>query len=328
MIKNYLLIALRNFQRQKLFSSLNMFGLALGLASAILIFLYVSDELQYDNMHPLGKDTYRVGCTVVNPEGQNFDNVAAPGYWTRRLKADRTEVVQNILIDNIGYPTSLHHKAADKIILTEEIRWAEPGFESVLYFELLQGNVDKIFEDHNSLVLSETGARKLFGDRDPINEIVTIKHTWATRGKEIDVKVTGVYKDLPANSHFKPHYILNVNALRSVVDDFASYIEGSSIQNSEWFENYIVLKPGTDPKMIAQSMQKYCDVMTASDSAFRAGGWKITPFIKSVSEIHFDDKNVWEPGYGGDKKYLTIFSAVAVLILIIACIHYMNLATA
>ena len=150
MIKNYLLIALRNFQRQKMFSLLNMFGLALGLASTILIFLYVSDELQYDAMHPVGANTFRVGCTVTNPDGQNFDNTVAPGYWTRQLKESQTEVLQNVLIDNIGYPTSLHHKAADKIILTEEIRWAEPGFQSVLYFNLKQGNIDKIFEDRTA----------------------------------------------------------------------------------------------------------------------------------------------------------------------------------
>jgi putative ABC transport system permease protein len=328
MLKNYFLIALRNFQRQKLFSLLNMFGLALGLASAILIFLYVSDELQYDNMHPYGANTYRVGCTVTNPEGQNFDNTVAPGHWTRQLKETRSEVKENVLIDNIGYPTSLHHKAKDKIILTEEIRWAEPGFNKVIFFELETGNNEKIFEDHNSMVLSESGARKLFGDVDPIGEIITIKHQWATRGKEIDVKVTGIYKDLPANSHFKPHYIINVNALRSVVEDFTAYMEGTRFRDSEFFENYLVLQEGADVSAIETSMQKYADLMAQSDSAFVAGGWKVQPFIKKISEIHFDDKNVWEPGYGGDKKYLAIFSAVAVLILVIACINYMNLATA
>src|SRR6478609_3473335 len=106
MIRNYLLIALRNFQRQKLLAFLNMFGLALGLACAILIFLYVSDELQYDTMHPHYKDTYY-----------------------------------------IGYPTSLHHKAKDKIILTEEIKWMEPDFDKIIAFDLIKGNQEKMFEN-------------------------------------------------------------------------------------------------------------------------------------------------------------------------------------
>ena len=106
MISNYLLIALRNFQRQKLFAFLNMFGLALGLASAILIFLYVSDELQYDVMHPHYKDTYRLGVSFTNPEGQVFDNVTSPGYLSRQLKDTRREV-EHISADRLHWLSNL-----------------------------------------------------------------------------------------------------------------------------------------------------------------------------------------------------------------------------
>ena len=122
MFKNYLLIAVRNFKRQKLFSFLNIFGLALGLASAILIFLYVSDELTYDFMHPAYKNTYRVGATFKNPDGQTFDNTVSPGFFIKYLNDNRSEVLNTTRIAYIGYPTSLHDKSKDKIILTEEIR--------------------------------------------------------------------------------------------------------------------------------------------------------------------------------------------------------------
>ena len=140
MFRNYLLIALRNFKRQKLFSLLNIFGLSLGLASAILIFLYVSDELRYDTMQPYYKDTYRIGCTFINPDGQRFDNSVAPGFFMRYLKDNRSEILHSTRIDNIGYPTSLNYKPTDKIVLTEKIVWAEPGFNKVLYFDMLRGN--------------------------------------------------------------------------------------------------------------------------------------------------------------------------------------------
>ncbi|HEY9047518.1 MAG TPA: FtsX-like permease family protein [Ohtaekwangia sp.] len=328
MIRNYLIIALRNFQRQKLFALLNMFGLALGLASAILIFLYISDELLYDTMHPYYNNTYRVGCVFTNTEGQEFDNTVAPGYWIKQLKDTRTEIEQAVRIDYIGYPTSFHHKATDKIILTEEVRWAEPGFDKVLLFDLLKGNREKMFQDYNSLVVSETGARKLFGDADPIGQTVTVKHTWATDGKEIDVVVTGVYRDYPSNSHFKPHYIINVNALRSVRENFDAYMEGTTFRNSEFFECYIVVKPSADVKPIEEALQGWSNEMARSDSAFVAGGWKLRPFLAKLSAIHFDQKTLWENGIRGDKKYLAIFSSVAFLILLIACINYMNLATA
>src|SRR5258705_3073433 len=147
MLKNYLLIALRNFKRQKLFTFLNMFGLALGLDSAIFIFLYVSDELRYDIMHPNYKNAYRIGTTFKNPDGQTFENTVSPGIFIKYLKDNRTEVTNTTRIDYIGYPTSLNYKAKDKIILTEEIKWAEPNFYKVLAFDLLRGNKQKMFDN-------------------------------------------------------------------------------------------------------------------------------------------------------------------------------------
>src|SRR6266404_5030550 len=176
MLKNYLLIAFRNFKKQKLFSLLNIFGLALGLASAILIFLYVSDELRYDVMHPNYKNTYRIGSTFTNGDGQSFDNTDVPGFFVKYLKDNRSEVTHASRIAYVGYPTSLNYKAKDKIILTEEIKWAEPNFGEVLAFDLVEGNRQKMFENPNSMVISEKGARKLFGKEDPIGEIISVKH--------------------------------------------------------------------------------------------------------------------------------------------------------
>jgi putative ABC transport system permease protein len=180
MLKNYLLIALRNFKRQKLFTSLNIFGLALGLASAIFIFLYVSDELRYDVMQPDYKNSYRVGITFTNGDGQSFDNTEIPGFFVKYLKDNRSDVIHASRIDYIGYPTSLNYKAKDKIILTEEIKWAEPNFTDVLFFDLLRGNKNKMFENPNSMVISETGAKRLFGKEDPMGKVISVKHRWAT----------------------------------------------------------------------------------------------------------------------------------------------------
>ncbi len=334
MLQNYLLIALRNFQRQRLFVVMNMAGLGLGLASAILIFLYVSDELRYDRMHPDYRNTYRLGITFINRNGEAFDNTVAPGFWVKQLRDTRTEVVRATRIDYIGYPTSLHNKEADKIILTEEIKWAEPGFDEILDFHLIRGNQKKMFENHNSMVVSEAGARRLFGDVDPIGQVVSVKHNWATQGREIDVEITGVFRELPANSHFKAKYILNVNAFRAVIPNFDNYMEGTRFGNSandriEFFESYIVVKPGTDMAPIEKDLQRYADDLVKSDSSFAASGGKIRPMLRKVTDLHFDEKNLWEnDSTRGDKTSLMMFGAVAVLILVIACINYMNLATA
>jgi len=332
MFRNYLLIALRNFKKQKLFTLLNMFGLALGLASAILIFLYVSDELRYDTMHPDYKNAYRIGCTWSNSDGRSFDNVESPGFFVKYLKDNRSEATHTSRILYMGYPTSLNYKAKDKIILTEEIRWVEPNFEEVLAFDLLKGSRQKMFENYYTIAVSETGARKLFGSEDPMGKTITIKHFWGTEDKEIDVVVSGVYRDYASNSHFKPQFILNLNALRTIYGDkFSNFIEGSRFGQNEhiaFFENYIVLKPGASIKPINATLQTLADQLLHSDSSAVANGWKLTPFITRLEDLHFDKKNLWESNTKGDKTYLSIFSAIAMLIMLIACINYMNLATA
>ena len=330
MFRNYLLITFRNFKNQKLFSLLNIFGLALGLASAILIFLYVNDELRYDTMQPYYKDTYRVGCTFISPDGQRYDNTVAPGYFIRYLKDNRSEVLQTTRLDYIGYPTSLNYKPADKIVLTEEIRWAEPGFDKILYFDLLRGNKEKMFESYNSILLSETGARKIFGDQDPMGKVISLKHTYATRGREIDVVVTGIYRDYPSNSHFKPEYIVNINAMHAIHGEhFAEYMEAPNFgEYTEFFETYMVLKPGADIKPINAILNKLAYQILQTDSASRASGAKFEGFTTRLADLHFDAKNQWENNTHGDRVYLTIFSVIAIMIMVIACINYTNLATA
>lgn len=332
MFRNYLLIALRNFKRQKLFTLLNMFGLALGLASAVFIFLYVNDELRYDVIHPNYQSTYRIGATWKNPDGQTFDNIETPGFFVTSLKNNRSEILRSARIMNFGYPASLNNKAGDKIILTEEIRWAEPGFENVLYFDLKQGNKQKMFEDPYTMVLSENGANKLFGKTDPLGKTISFKHFWGTQDREIDVVVTGVYKNYPSNSHFKPDYIINVNCLRKIYgNDFPYFMDGESFDRNRqlgFFENYITLKPGANIKTINAALLPLGEQMVRSDSGFAASGWKIFPFTTRLTDLHFDKKNQWEGNTKGDKTYLTIFGIIAVLIMLIACINYMNLATA
>lgn len=330
MIKNYLLIALRNFKRQKLFSLLNIFGLAFGLGSAILIFLYVSDELRYDVMHPGYKNSYRIGATFTNPDGQHFDNTSAPGFFVKYLKDNRSDVVHATRICYIGYPTSLNYKAKDKILLTESIKWAEPNFTEVLDFNLVEGNEKKMFEDPNTMVISESGAKKLFGKEDPVGKVISVKHTWATNGREIDVMVTGVYRDYPSNSHFKPEFLLNLNAFKTIYGEhFSEFIEGTRFgPYTNFFDDYINLKPGADTKQIKASLDQLAAQMLKSDSASSAAGWKFTTFLAKISGLHFDQKNLWEDNTRGDMTYLAIFSGIALMIILIACINYMNLATA
>ncbi len=332
MLRNYLLITLRNFRRQKVFSLLNIFGLALGLASAILIFLYVSDELRYDTLHPFYKDTYRIGSVFTNPDGQRFENTVSPGQFIRYLKDNRPEVLYTCRIDNIGYPTSLNYKPTDKIVLTEKIVWAEPGFEKILLFKLLTGNRQTPFKDFNTILLSETGAKNLFGKADPMGKLISLKHIFATQGKEINVQVAGIYKDYPANSHFKPDYIININALHSIYGDhYADYLEGTRFsQYTSFFENYVVLRPGASIKPINAVLNTLATQMLKASAGVAPDGSKFEATSIKLADMHFDPKNLWEDNSNthGDRVYLAIFGIIAIMVMVIACINYTNLATA
>ena len=113
-----------------------------------------------------------------------------------------------------------------------------------------------------------------------MGQIITIKHPFATDGKEIDVMVTGIYEDLPSNSHFKPKYLVNVNAFRSVVPNFNNYMEGTRFADRiEFFENYVVLKPGADIKAIEADLQAQADRLIQSDSGASAAGFKMSAFL-------------------------------------------------
>jgi putative ABC transport system permease protein len=230
----------------------------------------------------------------------------------------------------IGYPTALNYKPADKIVLTEEINWAEPGFDKVIYFDLLKGNKEKMFENNNSIALSETGARRIFGKENPMGKIISLKHFFATQNRDLDLMVTGVYKDYPSNSHFKPDYIVNLNAMRAIQGEhFNDYMEGSSFdQFVSFFQDYIVLKPNTNIQSINSTLNKLANQMIQTDSFSRASGAKFLAFTTKLSDLHFDTKVEWENNTRGNKTYLNIFSIIAVMIMLIACINYTNLATA
>jgi putative ABC transport system permease protein len=329
MVKNYLIVTLRGFSKQRFFALLNMSGLALGIASAIFIFLYIKDELRYDKIHPFINDTYRIGAIFKNNDGRQIENTSSPGFWVKHLMNTRSEVLAGTRVDFIGYPTQLHIKSVDKIILTEQAKWVESNFHEILAFDLVKGNPKKILSKNSSMVISESGAIKLFGTLDPIGQIVSVRHPFVTQGKDIELEITGVYKDYPLSSHFKPHYIFNVNALRQVVKDFDNYMEGVRYQEVEFFENYVVLKHGTNYQSIDSTLKVFARDLGQFDSGFVARGWTLVPFLTKLSDIHFDQKNSWEnDSPQGNKQYLLILGLVAILVLLIAAINYMNLATA
>lgn len=331
MFYNHLIIAIRNFTKQKFHNLINLLGLAMGLASAICIFLFVNNELAYDTWFDHHEDVYALSLTVVNKDGGVESYPVVPGGWPDQLKQEVPEIVSTAKIDLFGYPTTIHHKRTDRVILSEDIRWATPEFFQTLGVKLIKGNAAKALSEPNDFLVSQSGAKKLFGTADPINEVLTIKHPFMGNGEPFEVVVTGIYEDLPDNVHLSPVFIGNSYAMRA---NFASQPGGfdgyyaSMGFNGGFFQSYVRLQPGASTANLEKVLTRLTQEMFKSDSSFQASGSSLKSEIHNLTTVHFDPETSWEFDKKGDRTSLSIFSSIAVLILVIASINYMNLATA
>lgn len=320
MIKNYLVIALRTFSRQKAFTFINISGLAVGLAGAFLITGYIINELSYDLVHPNASQTYKIGTLHIE-EGNENKYAAAPALWTQQLKEQYPEVKSILRTMWFGYPFSIDHRDEDKILLTEELFFVEENFSEVLYFETIRGSKEAAFKEINSIALNESVAKNIFGDEDPIGKTLVIKHPFATSDNELNLKVTAVFKDYPSNTHFKPSYLVNIKAMKAVIewgnfdDMFTGWLRG-------WMSSYVVLDDNADVEKISSGFTKLVEENLPEDEGV------FSPFLRNVNDLHFDKEVEWSAEGSGDIMYVYIFGSIAVLLIVIASINYMNLATA
>jgi putative ABC transport system permease protein len=196
----------------------------------------------------------------------------------------------------------------------------------------VKGDRGKALEHANSMAISESAAKILFGTNDPINQIITIKHPFSTRGKEVEFVITAVFEDFPSNTFFRPKYLLNVYGLRTLYGqegiDFAQFMEGMDLQGG-FFMTYFRMPSSANTKGIEKELVRLSDAAAKSDSAFFANGSRITPILAPFLDMHFYEGVTWSFGAeAGNKKSVLVLAGIAVLILIIAAINYMNLATA
>ncbi len=308
MLKNYLITALRNIRRQKGYSFLNIAGLAIGITCFILISLYVQNELSYDRYHKDSDRIYRV-CSehpfVYHGKNQSAITQAplAPA-----LVEDLPEVVSSVRFTDAS---NVLLSADDNKFFGESVYFASPGIFDVFSFQLLKGAPQTVLTEPSSLVLSERMAEKYFGDEDPVGKILRFEDRH-------DFKVTGVIKNMPKNSHFIADFIAPFKTCGSIYNlDFSSWMQSG-------YYTYIKLRENTDPKELEDKLQGYME------RAFRKGQNRegFHYFLQPLTKIHLHSDLIAEISVNNDIKNIYIFGFIAFLILIIACINYMNLITA
>lgn len=327
MLANYLLIASRNLARQRGYALVNTFGLAIGLTAALFILMYVRDELTFDTHHPDAQHTYRMGWRVQAPNGESNAFGAIPAGWDNYLKNTYPGVTKIGSFSAEGMPTTIHFPQTDKKILTEDIIWAEASLFDILAIDIKKGDPTTPLKNINTILLSESAAEELFGDEDPIGKTVRVSHTWSTRGQKIDLMISAVYRDFPSNTHINPKYVANILALKAVTPGLDNMLNTSMGDGEQGYfsSSLMVCTDDTQLPAIQADLQA-----KASDLARRFDpNLKVTPVIRKITDVHFDQDIDWATDHkSANRKYISVFVTIALLILLVACINYINLATA
>ncbi len=326
MFLNYVLLAFRNLKKQRGYTIVNTLGLATGLAAAMFILLYVYDELTFDQIHPQHERTYRMGYRAEFPNGDSESYPAVPAGWDDYIKDNYSGIGDISSYTSTGMPTSIYNNNNDRIVLTEDIIWAEQNINSLIYIPIVNGS-DQALKEVNSMILSESAARELFGDEDPINKSVSISHAYMTNNEKVEMMVTGVYEDIPANSHIRPKYICNIYSLKPFINNLETLMVNSmgDSDNNFFTQSFFVCNDESRLPAIQADLQEKANAIIERYNL----NFKLKPLVQKISNVHFDKEIDWAINHkSADKKYVYVFITLALLILIVACINYVNLSTA
>jgi len=308
MFKNYFKIALRNVWGNKIFSFINIFGLAISMACSLVIFLFVQDETSYDRFHKDANNIYRVVKKFINDDGTSVPDATTPPALAPAMQREIPDVIcATRLFANPDWGQNFLFKYEDKKFNEQKIFFVDSNFFNVFSFPFIKGNSHDVFKDPNSIVITENVAGKYFGNTNPIGK------TLVTERFPENLTVTGVIKNIPANSHF--HF------------DFAIPLGNNSLGSDkdadwQWYEfyTYVRLKPQTN---IASFIKKVQAIYQSNDSV-----GKNIYYTQPLTSIHLTSNLKEEIESNSNRLYVYIFSIIAIVIILIAGINYVNLATA
>jgi putative ABC transport system permease protein len=318
MLKNYLKIAFRNLSKYKFISFINLFGLTVGLTCCLLILTYILHESSYDRYNTKADRIWRVTRSFNTKEAivsLHLGAVAPP--FGPLLKNDFPDIQQvtRILPDGT---TAFHY--GDKIFNEKDGYFAENNIFSVFDINLTEGDRHTTLNDPYSMIITRDMARKYFGEADPINKMVRLDN-------RINFRITGIFEPLPENSHFHPHYLMSFNTLK----DSAIYGEKNLEHNwgNNAFFTYLLLPENYPAKSIEAGFPAFLDRRMEENYGAGSKASQFTKlYLQRLTDIHLRSHLDEEMEQNGDISRVYVFGAIALFILLIACINYMNLSTA
>ena len=315
MFKNYFKIAVRNILAQKAYSFINISGLAVGMAACILILLFVDDELSYDKYHEKSDRIVRVSRAWKNIDGQtslHLGQVAPP--FAPLLKSDFEGIVLNAVRFLRDDPLITYMETK---IEEERFFFADPDVFEVFSWKMIQGDPVTALKEPNSLVITQSTAEKYFGGDDPIGKVLNYDN-------QVDMKVTGVMEDVPRNSHFTVDFLCSFQT----VEDFFGLENLMSNWGSNNYSSYLLLPEGYDYLDLQAQLGGFLNKHLQTGRNGRKPEEYNELTLWPVTDIHLHSHLDSELEANGDIAYVYTFTVIAFLILIIACINFMNLSTA
>ena len=318
MFNNLLKHSIRSFKRQRAYVIINILGLAIGIACSLLITLYVINEASYDRFNEKKDRIFRV---ILNGKigEQEINGAYTPAVMGPTLPQEFPEVEDFLRMNGMG-PSVVEYE--QQIFTEDHIIEVDSSFFNFFSIPVIRGNPDNLLNSPHKVVLSESTAKKIFGDEDPIDRMIKIG------SDTVRYVVTGVMQDVPSNSHFEASLL-------------TSFLTNPRSKQPEWLSNsfalYLLLRPNSSyttvdskftdlvKKYVGPELQRYTGV-TIEEFAKRGNVYRF--YLQKLTDIHLDNTVEGQFKAPTDPKYLIIFGSIAILIVVIAAINFMNLATA
>jgi putative ABC transport system permease protein len=325
LLANYLKIGLRKIKRQRVYSFINIVGLAVGLACCAVIILYVTNELTYDSFHPDVDRIYRVATHRISQVGEHTF-VTTPGPLAPELKASYPQVEQAIRVvppyENADNVLVIHKQ---KHFFEDRVFFVDNAIFQVFQIPFVQGNPQTALTDPNTVVLTEGMAKKYFGDGSILDKILQIEIDYDTGSVESqDYRVTGIIKNAPANTHFKYDMLLSMPTMISNLPSFET-----DWLNPMYKYTYVKLYPQMDVPEFEKQIQRAAAIAAnAYTERYNRKQELYEYFLQPIAQIHMHSRLSGELESPGNWYYLYIYSIVAFLILLIGCMNFINLSAA
>ncbi|MFD2035040.1 ABC transporter permease [Belliella marina] len=319
MFYNYLKIFIRNLKKNPAYILINILGLSVGMAASILIFLFVQHELSYDKYHENADNIYRVSRAWYNQDGEislHLGHAAPP--FAPLLKSDFDDKVKEaVRLMNIPLVVKDDSKSFDE----EKFFFSDPEVFKVFSWKLKDGDAEKALTFPDGMVISESMANKYFGDQEAVGKSLEL----IIGSQKINMQVRGVMEDFPDNSHFKADFIAS---MEPVANFYGGYEEMMKNFGNNSFGTYLLLEDGVDAKGFEAQLPSFIDRHIPANSQGIAASKGTQLFLWSLKDIHLHSNLDSEFEPNSNIEYVYIYSAIAIFILLIACINFMNLATA